>query len=70
MYKTGFGTENPKTIIDVNDSGLTDIINIIKDMANKEHILNLNIGFIKNLATINAANVYNCINTLFIYNNL
>ena len=66
MYKTGFGTENPKTIIDVNDSGLTDIINIIKDMANKEHILNLNIGFIKNLATINAANVDNCINTQFI----
>ena len=66
MYKTGFGTEHPKTIIDVNDSGLTDIINIIKDIANKEHALNLNIGFIKNLETINAANIDICINTKFI----
>jgi hypothetical protein len=66
MYKTGFGTEYPKTIIDVNDSGLTDIINIIKDMANKEHALNLNIGFIKNLDTINAVNIDNCINSEFI----
>ena len=66
MYKTGFGTEYPKTILDINDSGLTDIINIIKDMANREHALNLNIGFIKNLDTINAANIDNCINTQFI----
>jgi hypothetical protein len=66
MYKTGFGTEDPKTIVDVNDSGLTDIINIIKDMANKEHALNLNIGFIKSLDTINALNIDNCINTQFI----
>jgi hypothetical protein len=66
MYKTGFGTEYPKTIVDVNDSGLTDIINIIKDMANKEHALNLNIDFIKNLDIINAANIDNCINTQFI----
>lgn len=66
MYKTGFGTEYPKTIIDVNDSGLTDIINIIKDMANKEHSLNLNIEFIKNLDVINANNVDNCLNTQFI----
>jgi len=65
MYKTGFGTEYPKTIIDVNDSGLTDIINIIKDMANKEHALNLNIGFIKNLNVMNAANIDDCINTQF-----
>ena len=65
MYKTGFGTEYPKTIIDVNDSGLTDIINIIKDMANKEHALNLNIGFIKNLETINAVNIDTCINEKF-----
>ena len=66
MYKTGFGTEYPKTIIDINDSGLTDIINIIKDMANREHTLNLNIVFIKNLGTINANDVDNCINTQFI----
>jgi hypothetical protein len=69
MYKTGFGTEYPKTILDVNDSGLTEIINIIKDMANKEHALNLNIGFIKNLETINADSIDNCINTQFIYPN-
>ena len=65
MYKTGFGTEYPKTIIDINDSGLTDIINIIKDMANKEHAINLNIEFIKNLDVINADNIDNCINTQF-----
>ena len=66
MYKSGFGTEYPKTVIDINDSGLTDIINIIKDIANKEHSLNLNIGFIKNLETINASNIDNCINSSFI----
>jgi len=66
MYKTGFGTDEPKTIIDVNDSGLTDLINIIKDMAVKEHVLNLNINFIKNLDTIDASSVDNCINTNFI----
>ena len=66
MYKTGFGTEQPKTILDVNDSGLTEIINIIKYIAIKEHTLNLNIGFIKNLGTMNAANIDDCINTNFI----
>lgn len=66
MYKTGFGTEQPKTILDVNDSGLTEIVNIIKNMAITEHTLNLNIGFIKDLETINAANIDNCINTNFI----
>lgn len=66
MYKTGFGTEEPKTIIDLNDCGLTEIINIIQDIAIKEHALNLNIGFIKNLDIINASNIDNCINTNFI----
>jgi hypothetical protein len=66
MYKTGFGTDYPKTIIDVNDSGITDIINIIKNMASQEHSLNLNIEFIKNIDTITAVNIDNCINSQFI----
>jgi hypothetical protein len=66
MYNTGFGTNNPKTIIDVNDSGLTDIINFIKDYAMLENTININIGYIKNLSVIDASNVDTCINTNFI----
>ena len=66
MYKTGFGTDEPKTVVDVNDSGLTDIIHVIEYIATIQHNLNLNITFIKNLDIINAENVDNCININFI----
>ena len=61
MYNTGFGTEYPKTILDVNDSGLTDIINIIKDISMKEHTSNLYTNKIKDLPIIDATSIDTCI---------
>ena len=66
MFNTGFGTNNPQTIIDVKDSGLTNFINFIKDTAMLNHTLNLNYNYIKNLDIIDASNIEHCINTQFI----
>ena len=66
MYNTGLGTNNPKCILDVNDSGLTDIINIIIEIAKKSHTINLNIDKIIALDTMTDDAINGCIDTLFI----
>ena len=66
MYSTGIGTEYPNTILDVKDSGLTEILNIIRDLAYKSHGLNLNTYLIKNLPVFDASNVDYTINKYFI----
>ena len=49
-YHTGIGTLNPKTMLDIRDCGITDILQIINAMATQYKMLNDNMqGFIKAL---------------------
>jgi len=51
VYMTGIGKTNPQTMLDVNDCGVTDIINVINQMATKYNLLNYNSpGFIEAFA--------------------
>ena len=46
-YHTGIGTLNPKTMLDIRDCGITDILRIVNDMATQYNMLNDNMkGFI------------------------
>ncbi len=53
MYKLGIGTQNPKTTLDINDSGLGDIINIINEMSKQFYTLNTNINKFRNSTDTN-----------------
>ena len=57
MYKVGIGKESPNSTLDVNDSGITDILNVIKTMANQFHKTNLNISKLINSSESDFANI-------------
>jgi hypothetical protein len=66
MYNTGIGTEFPNTKLDVSDSGLTDIIFTIQDMAKKYFSMNINLNYIQSIELgdetyITASQIKNCI---------
>ena len=42
VYHTGIGNINPQTMLDVTDCGITDIINVINDMAKRYNLINYN----------------------------
>ena len=42
LYKVGVGTSLPKAMLDVNDSGIGDIIKVINEMANEMYLINTN----------------------------
>ena len=50
MYKVGIGTKNPETTLDINDSSLGDIINVINNMADQFNTLNKNINNFRNIS--------------------
>ena len=66
MYSVGIGKEIPTTTLDIADSSVNDIINVVKEIANLFGILNSNINTIKqsNLSDINE--IANTIESLFI----
>jgi len=43
MYNTGIGTEFPTTKLDINDCGITEILNTIADLAERYFSINLNV---------------------------
>ena len=42
LYKVGVGTSMPKSMLDVHDSGIGDVIKVINEMADEMYLLNLN----------------------------
>jgi hypothetical protein len=42
VFHTGIGNTNPQTMLDVTDCGITDIINVINDMAKRYNLINYN----------------------------
>ena len=42
VFHTGIGNTNPQTMLDVTDCGITDIINVINDMAKRYNLINFN----------------------------
>jgi hypothetical protein len=51
VFHTGIGTMNPQTMLDVKDSGVTDIINVINKMATTYNLLNYNMQGLINALT-------------------
>ena len=51
VFHTGIGTTNPQTMLDINDCGVTDIINIINKMATQYNLLNYNMQGLINALT-------------------
>lgn len=50
VYHTGIGTNNPTTMMDINDCGITDIINMVNYMSSQYNLINYNLNnFIKAL---------------------
>lgn len=66
MYSVGIGKEIPTTTLDVADTSVNDIITVIKEMANINQLLNLNINIINNSNLSNLTDIANTIETLFI----
>ena len=69
LYSSGFGTDNPKSKVDINDCGITSILNCITKMAQQCHLKNSNIqnilNFINNSTNqINSTDLNNLINNL------
>uniref|UniRef100_A0A6C0IFH7 Uncharacterized protein n=1 Tax=viral metagenome TaxID=1070528 RepID=A0A6C0IFH7_9ZZZZ len=66
IFHTGIGTSDPKTMLDVNDCGIQDIINIIEDMAVKYNVLNYNIANFANALSQSESVAVNFLQTNFI----
>ena len=66
IYHTGIGTSDPKTMLDVNDCGISDIVQIINDMATKYNVMNCNIANFTSALSQSEEAAVNFINTSFI----
>ena len=51
VYMTGIGKTNPQTMLDINDCGVTDVINMINKMARTYNLLNYNMQGLINALT-------------------
>lgn len=66
VYHTGIGTTNPQTMLDVNDCGVTDIINLINAMAKEYNLINYNLQGIMSALTQSESSAVQYIETKFI----
>jgi len=65
IYHTGIGTTNPQTMLDVNDCGIANIINVVNGLASQYNLINYNLQGL--IATLNAgSNVDSFIENHFI----
>lgn len=62
MYNFGVGTENPKTMLDIKDSGLSDIISMVTDYSIKLNNLFLNTNLVQNWLINQSENINDVFN--------
>jgi hypothetical protein len=54
LFQTGIGTDDPRASLDINDTGMSDILNLINAISREYNIINNNINLLKstNIKTV------------------